>query len=65
VAELLSTEARNILPSTYINLTPPGRTTLEQIYGENFASVMELKQKYDPHNVFKLATPFSYIPPTK
>ncbi|ETS81519.1 hypothetical protein PFICI_06521 [Pestalotiopsis fici W106-1] len=63
VSELLKTGSSNILPSTYINLTPPGRTTLQQVYGDNFTSVMELKEKYDPHGVFKLATPFSYIPP--
>ena len=61
---LLQTDSKNILPTTYINHTPPGRTTLKQIYGANFPFVMCLKQKYDPKDVFNLAVPFSYISPT-
>ncbi|KAH7176223.1 hypothetical protein EDB81DRAFT_635024 [Dactylonectria macrodidyma] len=64
IRELLRTESENILPTTYINHTPPGRTTLKQIFGVNFPFVLALKQKYDPNNVFNLAVPFSYIPLT-
>ncbi|KAL1874174.1 hypothetical protein Plec18167_006109 [Paecilomyces lecythidis] len=61
---LLETNPKNILPTTYINLTPPGRTTLDQIYGANFSFVMALKRKYDPKDVLRLAVPFSYIAAT-
>ncbi|KAI4597988.1 hypothetical protein KJ359_003796 [Pestalotiopsis sp. 9143b] len=65
VRALLATDEGNILPATYINLTPPGRNTLENIFGDKFGTVMDLKRKYDPQDVFKLATPFSYIPATR
>lgn len=64
IRDLLRTESENILPTTYINHTAPGRTTLEQIFGAHFPFVLALKQKYDPNNVFNLAVPFSYIPLT-
>lgn len=65
IQELLQTESSNILPTTYINHTPSGRTTLKQIYGPNFPFVMALKQKHDPKNVFNLSVPFAYIPLTE
>jgi hypothetical protein len=63
--DLLRTDPANIVPTTYVNLTPPGRTTLQELYGPRFPLVMALKEKHDPHNVFNLAVPFSYIPPTE
>ena len=61
LAEIQRTDQANILPSTYISLTPPGRNTLKQIYGSNYDFVMALKKKYDPENVFGLAVPFAYL----
>ncbi|KIX04880.1 uncharacterized protein Z518_05751 [Rhinocladiella mackenziei CBS 650.93] len=59
--DMKQTDQDNILQSTYISLTPAGRNTLKRIYGANYPSVVSLKDKYDPHNVFKLAVPFCYL----
>jgi len=61
LAEIQATDPRNILPSTYISLTPPGRNTLKLIYGSNYDFLMDLKKKHDPFDVFRLAVPFAYI----
>lgn len=60
--ELLQMKPENLLPGTYISLTPPGVTPLSKIYGpdSNYETLLELKQKYDPHNVFNLAVPKFY-----
>jgi len=38
-------------------VTPPEKVDLHKIYGQHFASLAELKRKYDPHNVFNRAVP--------
>jgi FAD/FMN-containing dehydrogenase len=55
--DLSGTDADNILPGTYISLTPPEKLDLSRIYGSNYKTVLDLKREYDPHNVFKLAVP--------
>jgi hypothetical protein len=47
----------NLLPSTYISLEPPGQRTLSKIFGSNDEEVRNLKEEYDPENVFDLAMP--------
>jgi hypothetical protein len=57
--ELLQMEPGNLLPGTYISLTPQGDVPLSKIYGpdSNYHDLLDLKQKYDPQNVFSLAVP--------
>ncbi|KAF5708019.1 6-hydroxy-D-nicotine oxidase [Fusarium globosum] len=52
------TDQANILPSTYINLTPPGQNTLKRAYGPNYGFLLSLKKKHDPHGIFNTAPPF-------
>jgi len=55
--DLRHTSAENILPGTYISLTPPEDLDLSKIYGSNLETMLDLKKEYDPENVFKLAVP--------
>ena len=52
---LRSSDSLNVLPTTYIPLTPPVEASLEMIYQENRDKLVEIKRKYDPNNVFKHA----------
>lgn len=54
---LKGTDLQNVLPSTYISLTPPAEASLEMIYQEYRDKVVEMKERYDPKNVFKHALP--------
>ncbi|KIL87887.1 hypothetical protein FAVG1_08768 [Fusarium avenaceum] len=53
-----NTDQANILPSTYVNLTPPGQNTLKKVYGHNYDFIIELQKKHDPHGVFRASPPF-------
>ena len=57
--EILQKDPENVLPGTYISLTPPGDVPLSKIYGPdaNYQNLLDLKKKYDPQNVFNLAVP--------
>lgn len=58
MSAMRSTDHANILPSTYVNLTPPGQNTLKKVYGQNYDFIMELRKKYDPYSVFGASPPF-------
>ena len=57
--EILQKDPENVLPGTYISVTPPGEVPLRKIYGPdaNYQNLLDLKKKYDPQNVFSLAVP--------
>jgi hypothetical protein len=57
IAELKKMDPKNILPGTYISLTPPGSNSSANIFGSNYESLLELKRKYDPEGTFGLAPP--------
>lgn len=50
-------DADNVLDSAYISLLDQGDTDLKKIYGKHLETLISLKKKYDPENVFKHATP--------
>jgi hypothetical protein len=52
------TDQANILPSTYVNLTPPGQNSLRNVYGRKYDFLMDLRKKYDPHGIFGGSPPF-------
>ncbi|KAK6079409.1 d-lactate dehydrogenase [Seiridium cupressi] len=55
--ELLETDPENILESSYISLLGDEDTNLKKIYGGHYGTLLGLKRKYDPQNVFKYAIP--------
>lgn len=54
---LLSTSAENVVESTYIALTPPQHSSGPVMYGGNWKELVEIKERYDPKNVFRHALP--------
>ena len=54
---LKGTDAQNVLPTAYISLTPPAEATLEMVYQEYRDKLVEIKERYDPKNIFKHALP--------
>lgn len=55
--ELRKMDPKNLLPGTYISLTPPGSNSFANIFGTNYEPLLEMKRKYDPEGVFGLAQP--------
>jgi hypothetical protein len=55
--ELRQMDPGNILPGTYISLTPPGSNSSANIFGSNYETLLDLKRKYDPEGTFGLAPP--------
>lgn len=47
----------NVADFTYISLTPPGEADCAAIYGPRWERLVEIKQRYDPENVFRHAMP--------
>jgi hypothetical protein len=47
----------NVIPATYIAITRLGDESLPEIYGPEYQTLLDLKQKHDPQNVFSLAVP--------
>lgn len=47
----------NVLDSAYIALLDEGDTDLQKVYGKHLETLISLKKKYDPENVFKHAAP--------
>jgi hypothetical protein len=54
---LKGADPQNVLPTTYILLTPPAEATLEMIYQEYRDRLVEVKERYDPKNAFKHVLP--------
>ena len=55
--ELKEMKPENILPGTYISITPPGSNSFKNIFGTNYDHLLEMKRKYDPEGIFGLAPP--------
>ncbi|KAH8599401.1 D-lactate dehydrogenase [Bisporella sp. PMI_857] len=56
-SDLQASDPANIVSGTYLSLTTPEEFDLRKIYGNHTETVLELKKKYDPHNVFNLSIP--------
>lgn len=57
IAEMRESVPENILPGTYISLTPPGSNSFQNIFGANYEHLLEMKRKHDPEGTFGLAPP--------
>lgn len=55
--DLREQDAGNILDSAYISLLDHADADLKKIYGKHFETLVSLKKKYDPENVFKHSAP--------
>jgi hypothetical protein len=57
--EILQKDPENVLLGTYISVTQPGDVPLSKIYSleSNYQTLLDLKRKFDPQNVFNLAIP--------
>ncbi|KAF4956388.1 hypothetical protein FSARC_11590 [Fusarium sarcochroum] len=56
-AEIEKEDADNILESSYISLGSHEDVDLKKIYGRHYSTLMDLKKKHDPKNVFKHTVP--------
>jgi hypothetical protein len=54
---LRNTDPTNIVPATYISLTPNKELNMETIYGSRHETLKRIKKQYDPQNVFNNALP--------
>ncbi|KAF3385530.1 hypothetical protein F1880_001743 [Penicillium rolfsii] len=54
---LRNTDPSNIVPATYISLTPNKELNMESIYGSRHETLKRIKARYDPRNVFNNALP--------
>lgn len=55
--ELLRSAHENILTCSWVPMTPPDEVSLSKTFGPHYESLLGLKRKHDPRNVFKLSTP--------
>lgn len=55
--ELKEQDGPNVLDSAYISLLDSDDADLKKIYGRHLETLVSLKRKYDPENVFKHAAP--------
>jgi hypothetical protein len=55
--ELLENDPDNVLKSRYIALVDKEDRDLRMVYGLHYDTLLALKKKYDPDNVFKYAVP--------
>ncbi|PNP73764.1 hypothetical protein FNYG_12954 [Fusarium nygamai] len=55
--ELVEHDPENILESSYLGFVDNGKVDLKKNFGARFASLMAVKQRVDPGNVFKNAVP--------
>lgn len=55
--EILLRDPENVIAGTYIALTRLGDESLPEIYGAEYQTLLDLKRKYDPTDVFSLAVP--------
>ncbi|KAJ4228266.1 hypothetical protein NW757_014144 [Fusarium falciforme] len=59
---VLQTASDNLLPLTYISLTPPKDADYPTIYGTHWERLVAIKKKYDPKNVFRHSMPQFVFP---
>jgi len=52
---VLNSGSENIMSSTYLPLTEPAKVDMNAIYGAKLEFLRNVKQRYDPRNVFKHA----------
>lgn len=52
ISALRKTDAKNIIPSTYISLTSPEEVDMKKIYGSRYEVLKGIKEQYDPQNIF-------------
>jgi hypothetical protein len=55
--ELREGDPENVLEGVYVSLSHDVDGDVEKIYGSRYQTLLELKKKYDPENVFKYAVP--------
>lgn len=55
--ELREQDGANVLDSAYISILDFEDADLKKVYGRHFATLVSLKKKYDPGNVFKHSAP--------
>lgn len=55
--ELKEQDGENVLDSAYISLLDHADADLEKIYGKHLETLVSLKKKFDPKNVFKHSAP--------
>ncbi|OTA55873.1 FAD-binding domain-containing protein [Hypoxylon sp. EC38] len=55
--ELRENDPENIMESAYVSLLDNEDSDYRKIYGSHFDTLVALKKKYDPDNVFKYAVP--------
>lgn len=57
IKALRETDPTNIVPATYISLTPAKDIAMSTIYESCYEILKNVKEKYDPQNVFNNALP--------
>ncbi|KAI2464933.1 FAD-binding domain-containing protein [Annulohypoxylon bovei var. microspora] len=55
--ELREADPENVMGSSYVSLMDNDDSDLKKIYGSHYDTLVALKNKYDPGNVFKYAVP--------
>ncbi|KAI0107432.1 FAD-binding domain-containing protein [Hypoxylon sp. NC0597] len=55
--DLRENDAENVMESAYVSLLGDDDSDYRKIYGAHFDTLVALKKKYDPDNVFKYAVP--------
>lgn len=55
--ELREEDPGNVLDGVYVSLSHDEDGDVERIYGSRYQTLLGLKRKYDPENVFKYAVP--------
>ncbi|KAI1819656.1 FAD-binding domain-containing protein [Xylaria intraflava] len=57
ISELRAEDAGNVLEHAYVSLLGNEDSDYKKIYGAHYDTLVALKKKYDPDNVFKYAVP--------
>ncbi|KAI0891921.1 FAD-binding domain-containing protein [Annulohypoxylon nitens] len=57
LGEIRKDDSENVLESSYLSLLDNDESDYGKIYGAHYGTLVALKKKYDPNNVFKHAIP--------